>query len=246
MAPCTRFLSSCSCLSLLALFAVLAAPAPRADEPPRQVQVVGEAERRVAPDMAWLRMAAVSEHVDPAQARAEADAIVGRALGVLARAGVADGDIDSSGLQVTPQYRWSDAPREQQLVGYRITRRLEVRLLDLDRLGGLLVALSETGINQIDAPEPGLADPEAIYREVLAAAAANARERAVLLAATLGESLGDVLRVTTHDAPPPMPMPMRREAMLMASDAVSPGGAQSYQSGDLSFRVTVSATFELD
>ena len=240
----SSFRSAPVLVSLALLSALALAGSSRADDTPRQVQVSGQAERRIAPDMAWLRMAAVSEHVDPARARAETDVVIERAMALLRAAGVTDGDIDSSGLQVMPQYRWRDAPREQQLVGYRVTRRLEVRLLDLERLGELLVGLSEAGINQLDAPEPGLTDPEALYREVLAAAAANARERAALIADTLGERLGAVLSVQTYEAGPPMPM--RREAVMMAADAAAGSVAPSYQSGDLSFRVSVSATFALE
>lgn len=244
--PCARPRLPFAPFLLAALIAAALLPAApaRADDAPRQLSVSGEAERRVAPDMALLRMAVVSDDIDATKARQDADATIGRALARLREAGVEDGDIDSSGLQLVPQYRWRDAPREQQLVGYRVTRRLEVRLLDLERLGELLVALSEAGINQLQAPEPGLADPEALYRETLAAAATNARERAELLAATLGESLGDVLSVSTHD--PGYPMPMRREAVMMAADAAPSSGADSYQSGDISYRVSLTVTFELD
>ena len=50
--------------------------------------------------------------------------------------------------------------------------------------------------------------------------------------------------VQTYEAGPPMPM--RREAVMMAADAAAGSVAPSYQSGDLSFRVSVSATFALE
>ena len=142
-----------------------------------------------------------------------------------------------------PRYRWNEETREQEPNGYRVTRRLEVRLLDLSLLGELLVALSDAGINDMQSPALGLVEPERTYREVLAEAVANARGRAVVIAETLGAALGEAIAVDTQHARPPQPM--RREAMMMAADAAAPAPGASYQSGDLTFRVDVTARFEL-
>ena len=229
------------CTAALALFA---SGAVRADDDDtiRSITVTGTAESRVAPDMAMLSMAVVEEDIAVDAARSRADAIVASALETLRAAGIEAGDIDTSALRVDPQYRWQESTRRQILTGYRITRGIEVRLLDLDRLGSLLVSLSEAGVNRIDAPAPGLQNREAVYQEVLAAAAENARQRATVLAATLGESLGAVLSVQTQRAQ--LPMPMRREVAMMASDESS-GGAASYQSGDLNFSVNLTVSFAL-
>jgi len=207
------------------------------------ISVTGIAERRVAPDMAPLSMAVVRDAMQPADARRDADATVARALEMLRSRGIADGDIDSSALEVNPQYRWNDERRERQLTGYRVSRGLTVRLTELDLLGELLVALSELGVNQIQAPRPGLQDPETVYREALAAAAVNARERAEVLAATLDEDLGRVLRVRASDDVSP-PVPMRFESARMSADAGEVAVA-SYQSGDLDFSVHLDVTFAL-
>jgi uncharacterized protein YggE len=227
-------------LALLGL--VLALPA-RADDD-RSISVTGMAERRVAPDMATLTMAVVNDALEPADARRDADATVARVLELLRSRGIADGDIDSSSLQVSPQYRWREEQRERQLTGYRVRRDLTVRLTELDLLGELLVALSDAGVNEVQAPRLGLQDPEAVYREVLAAAAENARQRAEVLAETLDVELDGVLSVRTHDTSPP-PAPVQYERAMMAADAAE-GGAASYQSGDLSFRVQVWVTFALE
>lgn len=227
----------------LALLAVVVALPTHADDD-RSITVTGTAERRVAPDMATLTMAVVSEALAPAEARRDADAIVARVLEVLRGRGIAEGDIDSSSLQVSPQYRWREERRERQLTGYEVRRNLTVRLTDLDLLGELLVALPEAGVNEIQAPQLGLQDREALYREVLAAAAKNARERAEVLAGTLDVELDGVLSVRTQDAaPPPAPIPYARA--MMAADA-GEGDAASYQSGDLNFRVQLQVTFALE
>ncbi|MEM1188087.1 MAG: SIMPL domain-containing protein [Pseudomonadota bacterium] len=225
-----------------AVIAALASSAARADESARSITVSGSAEARIAPDMAMLRMSVVEDDINVDAARSRADAIVATALETLRAADIDAGDIDTSALRVDPQYRWHESTRRQILTGYRVTRGIEVRLLDLPLLGELLVALSEAGVNRVEAPVLGLQDRESVYQEVLAAAAENARQRAAVLATTLNEKIGAVLSVQTQRAP--NPMPMRREMAMMAADESS-GGAASYQSGDLDFSVNLTVSFAL-
>ncbi len=208
----------------------------------RSVRVTGTAEERVAPDMALLRVAAVAENADSQAARREADQVIGRALDVLRGLGVDDAEIDTSGLQIAPQYRWLEGTRERELTGYRVTRNAEIRLLDLSLLGEVLTGLGDAGINQMSSPELGLAEPEVVYQRVLAAAGRNARQRAAVLAEALDAELGAVTQISTNDNV--YPRPMRREMAMMAADT-SGAEAESYQSGDLSFSVNISVTFEL-
>ena len=82
-----------------------------------------------------------------------------------------------------------------------------------------------------------------MYREVLEAAVRNARERAGVIAAALGEELGATLSISTQQ--PVMPRPIAQERMLMAADAAPAAAANSYESGYLTYSVTLSASFAL-
>lgn len=236
--PRRAFIAACG-LGLLAAIAL-----PLQAQEPRLIRVQGEAERRVAPDMATLRAQVVTDAREAATARAAADAVLRKALALLRDRGVAKADIDSTGLSITPQYRWLKEPREQELTGYRVTRELRVRVLALETLGDILEGLSTVGVNRVQPPQLGLQDEEALYREVLAAAALNARDRAAAMAAALGESLAAVVSLTAEDAVPPRPQPRLRESAMLAADA---GGApqDSYRAGEMNYRVAVSAAFAL-
>lgn len=211
---------------------------------PRSVTVTGIAEQRVAPDMAWLNFEVVTENMDPALARRQADKTTQKALRILMARGIKNEDIDSTGLNIAPQYRWLRSEERQELTGYRVARSIEVRLLDIDQLGRVMTELSDAGINRVQAPRLDLVDPEATYQAVLADAARNARARAEIIAATLGETLGGVRSVSTQRDTAPAPMYRERMAMAMADAAPSPE-AESYQSGHLTYKVTLSASFLL-
>lgn len=210
----------------------------------RTISVNGEAQMRLAPEMATLRMSVVAENLSAAVARKEADAITSKALTVLDAAGVSRDDVNSTSLSIQPQYRWIKDDRVQELSAYRVSRDIDVRLLDLDKLGELIVALSDTGVNQMQAPRLGLIDRETAYQSVLAQATANARARAEVMASAMDETLAGVQNIGVNGNGS---FPVRRyaERAMMAADSAAPGAAQSYSPGHIEFSVTVSATFIL-
>lgn len=226
------------------LFLALATPLVSfADDFQRRIEVTGKSEIRVAPDMAFLQLDVVTENKDAALARREADAITAKALGALRAAGLADADIDTTGLSIAPQYRWLKDERTQELTGYRVSRSIAVRLLELESLGELVTKLSDTGINRTQSPRLGLQDEESVYRGVLAAAAENARERASVIASSLGEELGPVMSVSTQRES--APRPMLAERAMMAADSAPASSGESYSAGYLSYAVTINAAFSL-
>ena len=227
---------------LLAL--CLASAGPRAeDEARRSITVSGEAEQRVAPDMATLQMEVLTQGPDAAAARRQADELTAQAVAALQEAGIDDSDFDSSSLSISPQYRWLEKEGRQELIGYRVSRSIAARLFELDRLGALLIRLTDAGVNRVLPPQLGVAEDESIQQQVMAAAAANARQRAEALANALGESLAEVLDLSVNGGP--QPRPLGRELMMMASDAPAAAPGESYQAGHVTFSASVTARFAL-
>ena len=232
-------------LALLLLGALLlGASTLQAAPERRQIHVSGEAERRVAPDMATLRLQVLSEDRSPATARASVNEILRDVLRTLRAAGIEDEDIDSTGLSIEPQYRWLQETREQQLSAYRVTRSVVVRVLELEELGSLIEALSEAGVNRMQPPLLGLRDEEQVYREVLVEAVVNARERAAAMAAALGETLGEVIAISAANVQLPRPQFRAADQQVMMAEAAR-GAAETYKAGDLSYRVHITAQFTL-
>lgn len=229
-----------SLLAVTLLFVCL--PLRATEAPPRTVSVSGEAEQQVMPDMALINAQVVVVDSDPATARAEADRVSARALSVLRSMEINDEDIDSSALQISPRYRWDNERREQQQVGYQVTRSITARLKDLSGLGALMIRLSDAGINKIQPPQLRIQDEESLHQSLLVAAAKNARQRAQTLATALGETLAGVQSVVVRGQP--QPRPMAAERMMVAADAAPPP-EESYQAGTLSYRVVVDASFLL-
>lgn len=224
---------------LLAL-AAAGTTAVAADAPPRLVTVVGRGEVRAAPDRATVTLGILARApaVDPA--RAEADRVVAALLGVAHRLKVADADLHTTRLSVSPEYDFGDGKRPRRLVGYTVQRQLVVELRDIDRLGDLIEQGLGAGANLAGDAQLGSSRRAELEREALAHAVVDARANAAVIAQALDASVGAVRTVAQGGAEGPQsPMPAPRLAMAMAA------APETYQPGELSFTAAVTASFEL-
>jgi uncharacterized protein YggE len=80
----------------------------------------------------------------------------------------------------------------------------------------------------------------------MARAVQDARLNAEALATAAGVKLDTVCTLNGDSSSPPMPM-YRRATMMAAADAMAaaPSSEASYQAGDMKFRATVRAEYEL-
>ena len=104
-----------------------------------------------------------------------------------------------------------------------------------DKAGSLIDAAVAAGANTVYGPSPSRSDADALYRQALAKAVADAAQRAGVLARAAGRELG---RVTSISEPGAAPVPIF--AKPAASDAATP-----VESGPQETTASVSVTYEL-
>src|SRR5688572_5541937 len=99
--------------------------------------------------------------------------------------------------------------------GYVARNTIEVRLDDITRVGEVIDISVTSGATAVHGVRFDLKQRDALEREALKRATANARSRAEAAAAGAGTSIGRVLRLEepgNRPYPPPPPMMMMREA----------------------------------
>ena len=102
------------------------------------------------------------------------------------------------------------------------------------KAGALIDAAVAAGANTVFGPSPSRSDADALYREALAKAVADAGERAAVLAKAAGRELGRVTAISESGA---APVPVFAKA---AADASTP-----VESGPQETTASVSVTYEL-
>ena len=162
-----------------------------------------------------------------------------RVRAALKRAGIDDKDIQTSALNLNPEYQY-DQNQPPRLTGYRATNTVNVKFRDLKRTGAILDALVAEGANQINGPNLTIDKPEAALDEARIKALANGRARADLYARALGKRVVRLLSVSEsggYAVPPPMPVMMAERSMDAAQTKIDPGTQQ--------LQVSLSMSFEL-
>lgn len=232
---------------ILLAAALLAAPALAqmpAAAPPAATTLTVTAEGKVAraPDVADLSAGVVTQAATATAAMSDNAQRMTAVVAALRKAGVADRDIQTAGLNLNPQYRYVDN-QPPQLVGYQASNTVQVRVRDLKNMGHAIDALVASGANQVNGPNFRLDKPDAALDEARTKAVTAARARAALYASAAGMKVRRIVSINEAGgyAPPPYPAPMVRATMAMAEKADTPVAP-----GEVEQAVSVTVTFELE
>ncbi|MCR6495649.1 SIMPL domain-containing protein [Thermomonas sp. S9] len=215
------------------------APAPAAQPTLLSVSASAEASRK--PDIATLSTGVVTQASDANAAMRENAQRMDRVLAALRAAGIAERDIQTSGINLNPQYKYVDgAP--PAITGYQASNTVNVKVRDLARLGKVLDTLVAQGANQINGPSFGIDRPEEALQEARIAAVRKAQAMARTYADALGMRVLRVVSLSEGGTTPPRPLPVMRVAaapmaMMEKDTAVA--------AGESSVSVTIEMVFEL-
>jgi uncharacterized protein YggE len=226
-------------LALLATLAVAGTAQAHETVPPPLISVTGEGEVKAMPDMAYVTLGVEARKPSLADARAQVTATVERVLALTRELKIDPTFVDSSQLQVQPEYRWNEKDSQRVLLGYVVSRQIEIELRDLERLGTLLERSVSAGVNVLGGARLDSTRRKELEREALAKAVDDARLDAEALAKAAKATLGPVYSLSASSAVPYQPKYMERAAMAVAADAAE----QTYQPGEMKFVANVSAQY---
>jgi len=189
------------------------------------LSVSASADVKRAPDVASIGAGVVTQAADAnAAMRANAEQMQ-KVMAAIRAAGIADKDIRTSGINLSPQYRYAEN-QPPAITGYQASNNVDLKVRDLGKLGKVLDALVASGANQVNGPSFEIDQPDAVQDEARRAALDKAQARAQMYAKSLGLRVRRIVSISEGGGfNPPMPMPMVRMA-AMAKDAgteVSPG-----------------------
>jgi hypothetical protein len=205
------------------------------DGPP-VVVTVGEGVVKLAPDQAWVTIAAESRAKTPGEAqKMNADAMAAVML-KLKGLGLPQDAIKTSAYELRPEFDYVN--NRQTLRGYVARNAVEVRVDDLPKLGQVLDVAVGAGATSVGGIRFDLKDRAGAEQTALQRAVADARAQANTAAQAAAMKVERVLRIeVSRDSqiPPPRPMSTRFE---MASTSAEPPIAP----GELEVRATVTLT----
>ena len=204
------------------------------------LSVSAQAEARRVPDIATLSAGVVTQATDAnAAMRANADEMT-RVVAAIKAAGISERDIQTSGVNLNPQYRYAEN-LPPAITGYQASNNVNITVRDIGKLGKILDALVATGANQVNGPSFDVEDKESAFDEARRAAVEKARGRAEMYAKTLGMRVRRIVSISEGSGyNPPRPMPMMAMARMEKSDADTP-----ISPGESTLSVNLDIVFEL-
>lgn len=190
------------------------------------LDIVAEGTSTRVPDLALIQAGVVTTATTAGEAMQQNAARMTAVLGALRKAGIAERDLQTSAVNLAPQYRYQEN-KPPVITGYQASNQLTVRFRDVAKSGIILDALVAQGANNIAGPNLMLADEEGALDEARRAAIARARARATLYAQAAGLRVERILAISESGSAPlpqPVPMLMRGKAMMAEADtAIVPG-----------------------
>ena len=226
----------------LPVLAQSSAPPPAAESMFRAttLNLSAYGETKLAPDMATITLGVTTDAVTADGAMAQNRSRMNQVIAALRRGGIADRDIQTSGLNLSPQYAYVQN-EQPKLTGYQASNQVTVTVNDLARVGSAIDAVVTAGATNVGGIAFGLKDPGAAENDARRLAVRSLQAKADLYAQATGYRIGRLVTLSEGGgySPSPPPMPVAMYARAEKADATQ------VQPGQLTVRVDITGLYEL-
>lgn len=226
-----------------ALLVFLAAGCPA--EEAGTVSVTGTATVMMDADSASISLGVVSVSREAGEASRRNAEQVDRLIAALEGAGIPRKDISTNYFFVDTRRNYDSFSEngEYPIIGYEVSNNLTVIIRDLDQAGAVIDLALANGANSCNGLSFSTTQAGEARDQALAAAVAEGRRRAELVAAACGRELGEILSVREQSSMGGAVISNKRSDM--AEEAADAGAGTAILSDGLSFTATVEVTFVL-
>ncbi len=163
------------------------------------IHVTGTSELSFDPDEAevWVGIDALEINADKAQE--EANRVMNNIIDGLRYKGITEDDMETERLSLREEKVWEDGKYVSK--GYRATQTLKITTDDLDKVGEIVDVAVANKANTISRINFGLSEEkeQEFKQQALAEATTNAKQKAEVIADSLGVKIKGVKTVTESD-----------------------------------------------
>lgn len=156
-----------------------------------KITVSGEAAVYVKPDKILINCSVETLDKDIIVAKQKNNSIVKKSLAAIKDLGVPEKDIQTSHLSIDPRYE----DGKDKLTGYLAKNTFIVRLTNPGKLEECITRVLQSGVNSINGIEFQTTELKKYREEARELALKAAKEKAVKMAAVLGQSVGEPVQI---------------------------------------------------
>jgi uncharacterized protein len=197
-----------------------------------------------APDQAAMSFGVSASAKDAKSALDQVSVRADKVTAALKAAGVADKDIQTTSVNIYPQYadQSPTSSKQPQIVGYQASLSVTAKVRDLASLSKVIGAATAAGVDTVNGPTFSISDDSSATDKAIQKAVDDARRTASAMAKAAGRSLGPVVSVTDNGSGSSRPVPM---AFDSAAKAAGTAAEVPIQPGQLDVVANVTVVFAL-
>jgi len=215
------------------------------------------------PDLAVFSAGVVTHGVTAAEALGANSRQMDRVVAALKRSGIADRDIQTSSISMSPRFNNPDADAQRRarelrepyvpsnepprIIGYEARNSVQVRVRKLGEMGKIIDTLIEAGANEVNGPSFTLDDQRAALDEARVEAVATGKQRAELYARAAGMRVVRLLSMSEGGGYYPVQeiFVTARRGSAAGYPAPPPPPPAPVSPGELTLGVSLSMQFEI-
>ncbi len=175
---------------------VLVAAGSTDSSPSGGITVSGSGAATTVPNRAAFSFGVTSQAPTATAALSKVSDAIAKVIASLRAHGIAEADIQTQSVSLNP--RTSD---KGEIVGYTASNSVSAQST-VGKAGETIDAAVEAGATDVSGPAFTSSDQDALYRQALKAAVADARAKAQVLASAAGASLGAVTTIVESSSTP--------------------------------------------
>jgi uncharacterized protein YggE len=202
---------------------------------PYILEVTGEGEISVTPNLAFVNLGVMNEGKDLVAAQQQNSVAINRVIQNLLTLGIPRNSIQTFDYRIDSQYDFDHG--KQLFRGYKVTHLLRVKMEELSSVGKIIDMSVHEGANYVANVQYSAAHIEAYYLKSLSEAIIDAQQKAKSIAATL--------KVTLHPTPLSIIEGSKTESSitLQAFPVVKGITSTSFEPGQLLIKAKITAFF---
>lgn len=222
-----KFIASVLCFSLL-LITLPSNRAAAASKPGSVVIVTGSGAASAAPDTANISLTISTSAEETTAASGENAAITDKVRTAVRELGISKSDIKTSNYNCFPVY-----DNDNSISGYRVSNTLQVTVRNFSVINQVIDNSLAAGATQISGLYFSLSDTSKLRSIAIQAAIADAKEKAEIIASSLGKTITGIDTITENSSDSP-----RRYSNAMLLKAAASADTQ-IDGGELDYNATV-------
>lgn len=194
-----------------------------------------------APDTATFSTGVETSAPTASAALRQNSADVAKVIAQLQKLGIAEKDIQTSGINLNAEYDYIQATQKNRFKGYRVSNQVQVKIRDINKLGAIMDSVVVSGATNINGPWFSINDDSDVKKAARARALANGKAQAEIYAKANGYASVRLLSVAegiSGRSPGPQPM-------LKTFDVAEQSASVPIAPGQMGTSVVLSLQYEM-